>query len=47
MRYGGVFLPKKLRPGQFQELDKGEKNILLQDVKYKAQDEELIARFLK
>lgn len=47
VRYGGVFLPKKLRPGQFEELDKGEKNILLQDVKYKAKDEELIARFMK
>ena len=47
VRYGGVFLPKKLRPGQFEELDKGEKNILLQDVKYKAQDEELIAKFVK
>lgn len=47
VRYGGVFLPKKLRSGQFEELDKGEKNILLQDVKYKAQDEELIARFMK
>jgi len=47
VRYGGVFLPKKLRPGQHQELDKGEKSILLQDVKYKAQGKELVARFMK
>ena len=47
VRYGGVFLPKKLRAGQFQELSQGEINILMQDVKYKSKDEELIARFLK
>lgn len=47
VRYGGVFLPKKLKTGQFQELTKGEQNILLQDVNYKSADLELIAKFLK
>ena len=47
VRFGGVFLPKKLRMGQQQELTQGETNILLQDVKYQAQDLELIARHLK
>lgn len=47
VRYGGVFLPKKLKMGQYQELSQGEINILLQDVNYKSSDAELIARFLK
>ena len=47
VRFGGVFLPKKLRTGQFQELTPGEMNILLQDVKYKSHSTELIAKHLK
>lgn len=47
VRFGGVFLPKKLRTGQFQELTKGEHSILMQDVKYKPQNLELIARHLR
>jgi len=47
VRYGGVFLPKKLKPGSHQELTPGEKTILLKDVNYKSKDVELIARFLK
>lgn len=47
VRFGGVFLPKKLRKGQFQELTKGEQNILTQDVKFIAQNEELIAKHIK
>lgn len=47
VRYGAVFLPKNLRQGHFQDLSKGEKNILLQDVNYKSSDVELVARFLK
>lgn len=47
VRYGGVFLPKKLRMGQHVELTRGEKNILLQDVKYQPKDMEMVARFLK
>ncbi len=47
VRYGGVFLPKKLRMGQFQEFTRGEKNILLQDVGYKVKEVEMVARFLK
>ena len=47
VRYGAVFLPKKLRPGQFQELTKGEKSILLQDVSYQSNDAELFAQFMK
>jgi len=47
VRFGGVFLPKKLRPGQFQELTRGEQSILLQDVKYISKDQELTARFMK
>lgn len=47
VRFGAVFLPKKLRPGQFQELSKGEKSILLQDVNYQSNDAELIAKFMK
>lgn len=47
VRYGGVFLPKKLRKGQFQELTLGELNILMQDVKYKPHSTELIAKHLK
>jgi len=46
VRFGGVFLPKKLRAGQHQELTQGETNILMQDVKYKPQSLELIARHL-
>jgi len=47
VRYGGVFLPKKLRTGQLQELTKGEKSILMQDVKYKPRPTELFARHTK
>ena len=47
VRYGGVFLPKKLRTGQFQELSDGEKNILMQDVNYQPKNLELIAKFVK
>ncbi len=47
VRYGGVFLPKKLRPGQHQELTRGEKNILMQDIKYTPKVTELIARHLR
>ncbi|VAW33766.1 Ribosomal large subunit pseudouridine synthase B [hydrothermal vent metagenome] len=46
VRYGGVFLPKKLYKGQYQLLTQGETNILLQDVKYKLDNVELIARSL-
>lgn len=47
VRYGGVFLPKGLRMGQYQELTKGEKNILLQDVRFQSDNQELVATFLK
>ena len=47
VRYGGVFLPKNLRPGQFRELTQGERNILLQDVNFQSPQSELIAHFLK
>ncbi len=47
VRYGGVFLPKKLRPGQYQELTRGEKNILMQDIKYTPKVTELVARHLR
>jgi 23S rRNA pseudouridine2605 synthase len=47
VRYGGVFLPKKLRTGQFQELTRGEKNILMQDIKYTPKTSELVARHLR
>lgn len=47
VRYGGVFLPKKLRMGQHIELTRGEKNILLQDVKYQPKEMEMVARFIK
>lgn len=47
VRFGGVFLPKKLRKGQYQEFTKGEYSILMQDVKYKPQNLELIAKHLK
>jgi 23S rRNA pseudouridine2605 synthase len=47
VRFGGVFLPKKLRMGQHQELTQGETNILMQDVKYTAHSTELIAKHIK
>ncbi len=47
VRFGGVFLPKKLRPGQVQELTQGEINILMQDVNYQPKNQQLIANFLK
>ncbi len=47
VRYGGVFLPKKLRPGKYQELTRGEKNILMQDIKYTPKVTELVARHLR
>ena len=47
VRFGGVFLPKKLRKGQYQEFTKGEHSILMQDVKYKPHNLELVARHLK
>jgi 23S rRNA pseudouridine2605 synthase len=47
VRYGPVFLPKKLRKGQYQELTPGELSILMQDVKYQSDDVELIAKFMK
>jgi 23S rRNA pseudouridine2605 synthase len=46
VRFGGVFLPKKLRTGQHQELTQGETNILMQDVKFTPQNLELIARHI-
>jgi 23S rRNA pseudouridine2605 synthase len=46
VRFGGVFLPKKLRTGQHQELTPGETNILMQDVKFTPQNLELIARHI-
>lgn len=47
VRYGGVFLPKKLQLGHYQELTPGEKTILLKDVNYQSQDAELVAQFIK
>ncbi len=47
VRFGGVFLPKKLRKGQYQEFTKGEHSILMQDVKYTPQNLELVARHLR
>ncbi len=47
VRYGGVFLPKKLQLGHYKELTAGEKTILLKDVNYQSEDAELVAQFVK
>ncbi|VAW45767.1 Ribosomal large subunit pseudouridine synthase B, partial [hydrothermal vent metagenome] len=47
VRYGGVFLPKSLRKGQFKELNQKELDVLFRDVKYEPVAQTLTVKSVK
>lgn len=47
VRYGGVFLPKSLRKGQFKELNQRELEILFKDIKFEPATQSLTVKSVK
>ncbi len=47
VRYGGVFLPKSLRKGQFKEFNQKELDILFNDIKYQPAPQTLVVKSVK